>query len=71
MSIRLEVVETPYFMDGPIKRYAGDVYTEENETQAKQYIELGWCKNAETGEVGERKPGAQKLQPNSVKTPIK
>lgn len=66
---KLEVVESPFFMDGPIKRYAGDVYTEENEAQAQMYINLGWCKDAVTGECGERKPGAQALDVHNVVTP--
>lgn len=66
MAIKLEVMESPFFMDGPVKRFVGDIYTEENEKQAQAYIDLGWCKNVETGEQGERKPGVAKLDVNNV-----
>lgn len=31
-------------------------------SEADQYIDIGWCKCCETGETGERKPGAQALR---------
>jgi hypothetical protein len=37
--------------------------------EADQYIALGWCKCMETGEQGERKPGAAPLDIDSIKQP--
>lgn len=34
--------------------------------EADEYIRLGWAKCFETGEQGERSPGTQRLQVNSV-----
>lgn len=34
--------------------------------EADEYIRLGWAKDPETGEQGDRKPGAQKLNVNST-----
>lgn len=64
---KLIVTEDPFFMDGPIKRFKDDQYTEEDDQKAQGYIDLGWVKCAETGECGERKPGAQSLTVDSVK----
>lgn len=36
--------------------------------EADQYIALGWCKCVETGEQGERKPGAAPISVDSIKT---
>lgn len=30
--------------------------------EADEYIGLGWAKDPETGETGERKPGAQRIK---------
>lgn len=45
--------------------YAGDVKSFPK-AEADEYIRLGWAKDAETGETGERKPGAVKLRPDAV-----
>lgn len=45
--------------------YAGDVKSFPK-AEADEYIRLGWAKCVETGETGERKPGATKLQLDSV-----
>lgn len=34
--------------------------------EADEYIRLGWAKDPETGETGERVPGSQRLRVNSV-----
>lgn len=39
--------------------------------QIQEWIDLGWCKDCDTGEVGDRTPGAQKLKVNDVTTEIK
>jgi hypothetical protein len=40
-----------------------------DDNEAGEYIRVGWAKCVETGEVGERKPGAQKLQVHNVTQP--
>lgn len=34
--------------------------------EAAEYIRLGWAKDPETGETGERTPGAQRLRVDPV-----
>ena len=46
--------------------YAGDVKSFPK-AEADEYIRLGWAKDPETGEQGERKPGATKLNLDSTK----
>ena len=36
------------------------------DNEAAEYIRLGWAKDPETGEQGERVPGAQKLNVHPV-----
>lgn len=39
--------------------------------EAQRYIDLGWAKDPETDEQGERKPGANgPVEPNSVSLPV-
>jgi hypothetical protein len=45
--------------------YAGDVKSFPK-AEADEYIRLGWAKDVETGEQGERVPGATKLHIDSV-----
>lgn len=45
--------------------YAGDVKSFPK-AEADEYIRLGWAKCVETGKTGERKPGAAKLNIDSV-----
>lgn len=41
-----------------------------DEAEAAEYIRLGWAKCVQTGEQGERVPGAQKLNVQPVKQKI-
>jgi hypothetical protein len=45
--------------------YAGDVKSFPK-NEAGEYIRVGWAKCVETGEQGERKPGAQTISVQSV-----
>lgn len=45
---------------GTTQHETGDICSFE-ESEATQYINLGWCKCVETGEVGELVPGSAKL----------
>ena len=49
--------------------YAGDVKSFPK-AEADEYIRLGWAKDVETGEQGERVPGATKLNLDSVTVSI-
>jgi len=65
MIKRIECLEKPYFLDGSIKRYEGDIFTSEI---GQYYIDLGWAKDVETGEVGTRVVGVSKIKPKAVIT---
>lgn len=54
-----------------VLRDGTDVYTKDDVTsvddnKAAQWIGFGWAKDAETGEQGDRKPGAQPIVVNDV-----
>ena len=67
---KLIVLEDPHFLDGATKRFKDDQFTCEDDVLANQYIELGWCKDAETGKSGKRVPGAKMLEVNPVNTKL-
>lgn len=50
---------------GSMAYYAGDVKSFPK-AEADEYIRVGWAKCCETGEQGERKPGAQSISVDSV-----
>lgn len=66
-KLKVEVIEKNGFMDGALKREHGDVFTSAN---GGEFVRLGWCKNFETGEAGERIAGAQSMTVNDVITKI-
>jgi len=45
--------------------YAGDVKSFPK-AQADEFVELGWARDVETGEQGDRKPGAAPIKPDVV-----
>lgn len=45
--------------------YAGDIKSFEK-AEADEYVRLGWAKCVETGETGERTPGAQRINVQGV-----
>lgn len=61
--LKVEVIEEGGFLDGPIRREFGDVFSHEN---GQHFVDLGWCKDFETGESGERIEGPSKLKVNNV-----
>lgn len=61
---RVEVTEQ-VLRDGTDIYHMGDVTSLDDE-KAAQWIEFGWAKDAQSGEQGERKPGAQPIKVNSV-----
>lgn len=64
MLRRIEITEEVLKI-GTETYYQGDVKSFPK-AEADEYIRLGWAKDVETGEQGERKPGAQKLQIDNV-----
>ena len=58
---QVEWVESPCAKIGKQCFYPGDVSTLDKE-EADQYINAGWCKCKETGEVGERVAGHKKME---------
>ncbi|MEZ0155273.1 MAG: hypothetical protein AB9Q22_10290 [Candidatus Reddybacter sp.] len=62
---QIEWVEEPF-----VRLESGDKFPGDRNTlpkaEADQYIDLGWAKCVETGEIGERKPGAVALKVDSV-----
>ena len=61
---KIEITEEKLLL-GSQTYYAGDVKSFPK-AEADKYIELGWAKCCETGEQGERKPGAVALNIASV-----
>ena len=66
---QVEWVEEPFVMIGAEKKLPGDRNTLPK-GEADQYIDLGWAKCVETGETGERKPGAVRLKVESIEQTI-
>ena len=62
---QIEWVEEPFVMLEKGKQYPGDRATFPK-IEADLYIDLGWAKCVETGEIGERKPGAVAIKVNEV-----
>lgn len=54
-------IDTNEYFKGDIKSFP--------KAEADEYIRLGWAKDVETGDIGERKPGAQKLHVNNSTAP--
>lgn len=66
-KLKVEVIEPKGFMDGALKRDNGDVFTSAN---GAEFVRLGWCKDFNTGESGERIEGAQSMKVNDVITKV-
>ena len=66
-KLKVEVIEPNGFMDGALKRELGDVFTTVN---GSEFVRLGWCKDFNTGESGERIEGNQKMEVHDVITKI-
>ena len=66
-KLKVEVMEPNGFMDGALKREFGDIFTSVN---GAEFVRVGWCKNVETGEQGERVEGRQSIVVHDVITRI-
>jgi hypothetical protein len=70
MSIRRIEITEERLLDGAIEYFAGDIKSFPAE-KANRWVELGWAKDVETGEQGERTPGANGLvKPDTIKTAV-
>ena len=58
---KIEITEPGGFLHGRDRLNEGEVRVLD-EALANEFIRLGWAKCVDTGEQGERKPGAQKLE---------
>jgi len=58
---KIEITEPGGFLHGRDRFNEGEVRVLDA-ALAGEFIRLGWAKDADTGETGERKPGQQKLQ---------
>lgn len=65
MTRRIEITEE-ILKDGVNEYVKGDILTLDV-GKANQWIACGWAKDVETGEQGERKPGASKLDIQNIK----
>lgn len=69
MELRKVEIVSPKLIIGTVTYYAGDVKSFPK-TEADDYIYRGWAKDFETGEQGDRIPGAQRIKVNdAVVTP--
>lgn len=58
-------IEEDLIRDGRDKHVKGERKLIEA-SKARNWIKWGWARDAETGEIGERKPGAQPVVPDKV-----
>jgi len=65
---RVEIMEEK-LLDGEQDYYKGDIKSFPEE-KATYWISLGWAKDVDTGEIGERTPGAAPVVPNTVVTNV-
>lgn len=65
MELRKIEITEPELKLGTNTYYAGDIKSFPK-AEADEYIRVGWAKCVETGEQGERKPGAQSIDIDSV-----
>lgn len=61
---RIEITEDVLKL-GAVTYYKGDIKSFPK-AEADEYIRVGWAKCVETGEQGERKPGAQSISVQNV-----
>jgi hypothetical protein len=69
MDTRKVEVTEERLLDGASEYLAGDIKTLPK-AKADQWIALGWAKCVETGEQGERKPGAAPIKPDNVSSTV-
>jgi len=63
---QIEFIEEPFCKVNGQNVYPGDRKTVSKEERDAYVSQMGWAKCLATGETGERKPGAQELNINSV-----
>lgn len=66
--MKIEITEE-VLRDGTNEHRRGDQITArdaEHEAKLREWVRVGWAKDVDTGEQGERKPGAQRLHVHDV-----
>lgn len=74
MGIRIEIVEEDGIKSGANHHLKGEVLVSGDEGQEFKYrswVQAGLAKNVDTGEIGERKAGAVKLDVDSIHQEMK
>ena len=66
---KIEWVEKPFVMIGTERKYA-DTTDFVTKVERDRYVNLGWAKDCETGECGERKPGATAISVDNLKIKV-
>jgi hypothetical protein len=69
MDTRKVEVTEERLLDGASEYLVGDIKTLPK-AKADQWVALGWAKCVETGEQGERKPGASPIKPDNVSSTV-
>jgi len=69
MSIRRVEITEEKLRVGRETYYAGDIKSFPKE-QADEFVERGWARDVETGEQGDRVPGAAPIKPDTVSQPV-
>lgn len=70
--MRVEIVEDR-FLDGKEERVKGEVIiakTVGDEVKLRGWVQVGWAKNLDTGEQGERVAGPNKIDVQSIKQEV-
>lgn len=73
MILKVEVLEETGITEAGVKFKKGSVVVcdEPHEiAMGNRWVNLGWAKNVETGEVGERKEGVNTITPDKAVTNI-
>ena len=65
---RIEITEE-LLRDGTQVYRQGDIVSVDP-VKAQQWLDLGWARDPETGETGERKPGAAPITPDSLQQAV-
>jgi len=69
MEMRRVEIVSERLLDGYNEYFAGDVKSLPK-PKADEWIRLGWAKDPETGEQGDRKPGAVKIDVDAITTAV-
>jgi len=71
--VRVEIVEEDGIKVGKIHHLKGEVLVSDGIEQATQYsewVQVGWAKDLDTGQQGERKAGPNKIDVKSIRQAV-